>query len=299
MLGASKIANSPFLGLYRSIRRHFPAIQVLLIGDLAQSIVQFRSFAAAALQKRMADKSNRNDFVSYLDKARDPDTGKGLDKKDLMSDIRLLIIAGTDTTATTMAATFFYLVRNERVLRKVTEEVRGKFKSAEDIVMGTELSSCQYLRAVIDEAMRLAPPLPSSLTRKIRRPGSTVDGHPLPVGTDVGTSLFALHRSAEYFSDPLAFKPERWLVGQASEEEIARQKSAFHPFSSGIRNCVGKPLAYAELLIAFGRLLSRFDIRSVEGDRKGADRAGQFDIKDVYIVDRKGPMVQFRKRAGE
>jgi cytochrome P450 len=292
-----KISNSPFLGLYRELRRRVPAIQVLLIGNLAKSILRFRSFAAAALQKRLEDKSERPDFVSYLEKARDPDTGSGLDKKDLMSDVRVLIIAGTDTTATAMAATLFYLLKNENALAKAVKEVRGKFKSAEEIVMGTELSSCHYLRAAIDEAMRLAPPLPSSLTRKTARPGSTIDGRPLPVGTILGTSLFALHRSTEYFSEPLVFKPERWLVSETSGEEIARQKSAFHPFSSGIRNCVGKPLAYAEMLIAFGRLLHRFDIRGVDDDMTGADKAGQFDLKDGYIVDRAGPMVQFKTRS--
>lgn len=263
----------------------------------------FRSFAGGALKDRAVaaaerEKSGqepRKDFVHYLSQARDPESGEGYGQVEMLAELRLLIVAGSDTSSATMAAAFYYLTRNPAVLEKLQKELRGTFDDVNNIVTGPKLSSCHYLRAVIDECLRLAPPVGGSLGREVMKGGMTVDGIPLPEGTNVGSSILALHMNEEYFTNPLTFMPERWLPEYTNPEEIAVAKTAFCPFSLGNRGCVGKPMAYNELSIALGRVFWLYDVRLSKGDNTGEGLNGLYETRDVFVVERDGPMVEFRK----
>jgi cytochrome P450 len=101
-----------------------------------------------------------------------------------------LIYSGSDTTATALAATLFYLLRNPTKLATLQKEIRGMFSSADEIVGGKQLTDCHYLKACIDEAMRLAPPVPGLLPREVTAPeGITVDGVFLPCGVSTPSPL--------------------------------------------------------------------------------------------------------------
>jgi cytochrome P450 len=264
---------------------------------------QFRVFAQGALKQRFgmaADlgkngQEERKDFVHYLSQAKDPETGKGYQQMEMLVELRLLIVAGSDTSSVIMAAAFYYLTRNQGALEKLQRELRSTFDNVDDIVTGPKISSCHYLRAVIDECLRLSPPVGSSLPREIMEGGMTVDGIALPAGTNVGSGAFALHRNEEYFSNPLTFKPERWLPEHTPAEEITHAKTAFCPFSLGNRGCIGKPMAYNELSIALGRVFWLYDVRLSPGDKTGQDANGLYDLGDIFVAERNGPMVEFRK----
>lgn len=266
-------------------------------------MTRFRAFAQKALGDRFAMQANikekgeepRKDFVHYLSQARDPETGMGYAQTEFLTELRLLIIAGSDTSSVVMAGAFFYLVRNPETLTRLQRELRDTFSSADEISSGSKLASCHYLRAVIDEALRLVPPVLSHLPRVVESPGITIDGHFIPAGTEVGTAAFGMHRSPEYFNDPLAFKPERWLRAETPQEEIEVAKKAFAPFSLGIRGCIGKPMAYSELSIALGRVFWQYDVRLKEGDTTGQDAEGMYELKDVFVSERNGPMCEFRR----
>ena len=266
--------------------------------------MQLKNFARTSLQKRFAaaaaaekaGEEPRKDFVHFLSQGKDPVTGKGYSQNEMLADLRLLIVAGSDTSSVTMAGLYFYLLRNPQALHRLQDEMRSTFINIDDIVAGPQLSSCHYLRAVIDETLRLTPPVASSIPREIMEGGMTVDGIPLPGGTDVGTAAFCIHRNEEYFSEPLKFKPERWLDTYTAEDEIAVAKKAFCPFSLGNRGCIGKPMAYNELSIAVGRVMFLFDIRLTEGDHTGEDEQGLYQLGDVFVATRDGPVVEFRRR---
>jgi cytochrome P450 len=114
------------------------------------------------------------------------------------------MVAGSDTTSTALASTTHYMVKNSQCLAEATKEVRDIFKDLNEIVHGPALSSCVYLRSCIDEGdpppinwsekfangsgLRLCPPVPGYLPRKITRDGTTIDGESLPAG--VSKSLF-------------------------------------------------------------------------------------------------------------
>jgi cytochrome P450 len=208
-----------------------------------------------------------------------------------------------------MAATLFYLVRHPAALEKVTTEVRSKFASLEDIHQGAQLTSCTYLRACIDEAMRLSPSVGGLLPREVLSGGMTIDGEAVPAGTIVGTPHYAIHHNPAYYPDPFAYRPERWIVDKAepfSEAQVALAQSAFCPFSIGPRGCIGKGLAYVEMSITLARVLFLYDVRKAvgvadPGEGKvgaewGRDKVGEFQLVDTFTSLKNGPMVEFRRR---
>jgi cytochrome P450 len=181
---------------------------------------------------------DRKDFFYYLLNAKDPETGKGFSMDELWGEANLLIIAGSDTTSTAMAGTFFYLAHNASSLRKLCREIRDTFSDVEEIVSGPKLSSCVYLRACIDETMRMTPPVAGALPREVLPGGIDIDGHHIPAGVDVGVPHYAIHHNPDYYPRPFDYVPERWLSDPAANPlhaKLAEAHSAFCPFSIGPR----------------------------------------------------------------
>jgi cytochrome P450 len=166
--------------------------------------------------------TGREDFFSYVVNAKDPETGTTMSITELCSEATFFFPAGTsltvgisqastmltflqggDTTATTLTAAFFYLSRNPESYSKLVSEVRSKFSSSGELQAGPLLSSCNYLCAVIDESMRLSPPVAGTLWRELPLGSSTdsliVDGHVVPAGTWVGVNTYAIHHTKNIF----------------------------------------------------------------------------------------------------
>jgi cytochrome P450 len=249
--------------------------------------------------------SAKKDLFYHLLHAKDPETGRGFSTKELWGEANLLMIAGSDTTATALASTLFYLCRNRDKLAILQDEVRGNFNRMDEIVSGKELGGCHYLKACIDEALRLAPPVAGILHRQIiAKEGSTIDGEHLPEGIIVGTPIYSIHHNSAYYKDPFSFTPERWLHSHSSEEEVSKAQSAFTPFSIGARGCIGKSVAYMELRIVIARLVWGYEFwqRETEGKaelwREGhAINDGEFRLMDHFTCQKEGPVVVFEKRS--
>ncbi|ERF68158.1 hypothetical protein EPUS_05239 [Endocarpon pusillum Z07020] len=304
--------------------------------EYAQSQVASRKLAEEATSNGSSDKPARKDFMHYLLSARDPKTGAPfLTKEELDADSGLLISAGADTTAITLAGLFFYLIHNPGALKLATAEVRRTFADVEEIVAGPKLNSCVYTHGCIDEALRLSPPVTGHLPREVLAGGLMIEGEFFPEGTIVGTSAYAIHHHPDYYPDPFSFKPERWIsnpqeyipdAGTATTaQDVATAKAAFCPFSLGTRGCIGKTLAYQEMMLAIARVLWLFDVRKPqlklagagaggagedasavrvptgEGDPKAAEegrrRVGEYQLRDYFLGIREGPGVEFRRRA--
>lgn len=147
-------------------------------------------------------------------------------------------------------------------------EVRSRFATPEDVHFGPELNSCSYLRACLDESMRMSPPTGGALWREVTGGGMTIDGYRIPAGCDVGTGIYAIHHNEAYFPDAFAFRPQRWVEaetdGAAADSgttEVSSARAAFVPFSVGPRSCIGKGLAVSELMLSLAVLLRSFDLR--------------------------------------
>jgi len=265
------------------------------------------SKAQAAERTKIGLDTDRKDFFYYLLNSRDPETGKGFTTPELWGESNLLIIAGSDTTSTALASAFFYLVHNPSALDKLSEEIRSTFGDVEEISSGPTLNSCTYLRAVIDEAMRLSPPVGGILPREVLPGGLEIDGLFIPEGIIVGTPHYALHHNPAYYPDPFSFRPERWLVGGSpdnTQEAVELAQSAFCPFSTGPRGCIGKGLAYVELMTTLARVVYLYDLRLAEGISVGEGnpmlewgrhRKGEYQLMDSFTSMKDGPYVQFRE----
>ena len=289
--------------------------------------VRFRQELVKLVDKRFgvekddagkAEEDKRKDFFYYLLHAKDPQTGDKFLPKDLVGEAGLLVAAGSDTSSTVLSGMFFYLLRDERALKRLQEEVRSAFEDVEEIKYSATLTNLPYLRACIDEAMRMSPPVPGLLDRLVLQGGAMIDGHHVPEGTTVGVPIYAIHHNETYYPNSYSYIPERWIADPESSAaagfpitrtSVEVAKSAFHAFSSGPRGCVGKNMAYMELLTAVGRVMYLFDIRLKEGDRtgegagavhwakgEGRQRKGEYQLWDCLVADREGPVVQFRRR---
>ena len=221
---------------------HVDKILFRKIAGMRARYLQF-SKAQAAERTKMGLDVDRKDFFYYLLNAKDPETGKGFSTSELWGESNLLIIAGSDTTSTALSAAIFYLVHNVHALQQLIQEVRAAFTDVEEIRMGSTLSGLQYLRAVIDEAMRLSPSVGGILPRQVLSGGMEIEGQFLPEGTVVGVPHYSIHHNPNYYPRPFEFKPERWIAGSEpsyTSESVSLVQSAFCPFSVGPRGCIGK-----------------------------------------------------------
>lgn len=285
-------------------------------GEMARQNTAYVQYSNQQMAERIdnegdATKETRKDFMHYLIHARDPQTGRGFTNTELNADSSLLISAGSDTTAITLAATLFYFLHFPATLQKATAEVRKAFKSVEEIRTSKSLSDLTYMRACIDEALRMAPPVPAHLPREVLPGGLTIDGAHLPAGTIVGTPIWSIHHNKEYYPEPFNYRPERWIIDEKSgvtADSVATARSAFTPFSLGSRGCIGKSVAYMELTLTLATLLLCFDMRLPE-DAKRREPSGEgipnhehperrrrdeYQLKEMFLVARDGPMVEFR-----
>jgi cytochrome P450 len=229
-------------------------------------------------------------MFEYLLNGRDPETGEAYTLGDLACESVLLMVAGSQSTSGALCATFFYLAHHPDVLSKLRHEIHNTFPSPGEIHFHPKspLGTLPFLRACIDESLRLSPPTPGHLPREVVGEGIAIDGCVYPPGTNVGVSPYAIHRT-QVFRDPFTFMPERWLEGQALG-------AAFHPFSAGATGCPGRQLAIMELSLTVARLLWRFDLAVVGGD---GDVDVEYRMRDFFVGEGSGPRLRLLLRPPE
>ena len=120
------------------------------------------------------------------------------------------MIAGTETTATALSGTTYHLLRNPKTLKKLTEEIRSTFDDFDDITL-EGLARLKYLQAVLQEGLRMYPPVPIGLPRKTPSEGTMIEGEWIPGNVAISANHFASYRMSEHWKYPYEFHPERWL----------------------------------------------------------------------------------------
>ncbi|KAG8420376.1 Cytochrome P450 monooxygenase apf8 [Metarhizium acridum] len=260
----------------------------------------FVKFLGSLLRSRTRASCSRSGNVfSSLETAKDADAGMTLDKSQIRAECAALVVAGSDTSSTTLSATLFYLSRNHGAYQRAADEVRVKFASVEEISIGPKLNSCLYLRSCIDEALRMSPPVGAAPWREVGAGGIRVGSLELPAGIEVGVGMYSLHHNETYYKDPFEYRPERWMVGEgcSTKESVELSRSAFIPFSRGPRSCVGKGFAYHQVTLALARIIYEFDFYEAHTpeSNNGKTRA-EFELRDHVTGAKEGPFLQFTLR---
>ncbi|KAI1175665.1 cytochrome P450 [Nemania sp. FL0916] len=269
--------------------------------------------------KEAVEERGYEDILAHLINNKDDETGSVYSANELLGEATLLMMAGSDTSTTAINTAIFYLANHPRVLRKLSKELIASFPKLSDIHPNTA-ENCKYLRACLDEAMRLCPSVPSSIPRVVGPGGIKVLDEDIPQDMWVSVPHFTIFRDARYFDRPHDYIPERWIpcdnpsssdslttdTGYTAES-VKVSQMAFQPFSLGPRHCIAKNLALREMTFALARIFYLFDVEPVQnsgrwmGDLPGIDtRNGHFihEQWDVFTSLEKGPVVRVKVKEG-
>ncbi|KAF5869440.1 putative cytochrome p450 family protein [Botrytis fragariae] len=246
---------------------------------------------------KSGNNNTSSDIMHHLLNAHDEETTSVYSDNELLGEAILLMMAGSDTTSTALTATLFYLFHNPHALQSLRSELAHIFSSSIPTrVLAVE--NCKYLRACIDEAMRLCPPAPTALPRVVCEGGIEVLGIHFPEGVCLGVPNFALFRNELYFKEPHRFMPERWLNND--EDSLSLARMAFKPFSVGPRHCIGQRLAIQEMAYVIAKIVYHFDFEVVGTDSEyrglGVDENVVMEQFDVFTSLERGPEINFWAR---
>ncbi|CZR65232.1 related to pisatin demethylase cytochrome P450 [Phialocephala subalpina] len=243
-------------------------------------------------------KTRKDIFTHLLDPEIDPPAGKStmFTPGELDSNANLMVIAGADTTSSTMTQLFRELALNPKILKKLQQEVDEHCASGGEIsVEGTK--SLAYSNAVINEALRLLNPLPSGIYAATPPAGLTfpVFGDReketfIPGNVQVMIPHLAIMTDERYFPKGDEFIPERWS-GKWDEGVLDRR--AFIPFGYGAHSCVGKQLALNEMRMALASILKEW---SIELGEKYDEKQWKDGFKDYHVVKIGDLWVKFAPR---
>ena len=201
---------------------------------------------------------DRMDILARLIEARD-DQGTALTFDELLAEARLLLVAGSDTTANTLAQVVYDMSCHAEIMAKLQNEIDGTVPEDADVPAYAMVRDLPYLDMVLKESMRLHSMVGVGLPRRVpenSNGGITLCGQFFPSGTVLSVSSYNLHYSEEIWGpDVREYRPERW------EKPTSSMKAAFAPFSVGARACVGRNLAEMELKMATALWVRRYTIQ--------------------------------------
>ncbi|EDY52390.1 cytochrome P450 [Streptomyces clavuligerus] len=186
---------------------------------------------------------------------REPDPEVG--RRRLHDDLVTLLLAGHETTASTLGWTFHLLDRHPEAAARVREEARGALGDRAPVL--GDLHALPYTGMVVQEAMRLYPPV-WILPRRAQR-ADDVGGYHVPVGTDVLICPYTLHRHPEFWAEPERFDPERFDPARPAD----RPRYAYIPFGGGPRFCIGSNLGMTEAVLVTAMIARELTLRTVPG----------------------------------
>ncbi|VTT64825.1 unnamed protein product [Fusarium fujikuroi] len=213
--------------------------------------------------------NGRRDFLSRFLEANQKDP-------EFMNNDRVLALtvanmfAGSDTTAITFRAIFYYLMKNpddmKTLMAELAEEEKADHFAREDgLVSWNEVRDLPFLNAVVKEALRCHPAAGLMLERIVPARGLEVDGHHIPSGTIVGVNAWVLHRNKDIFGhDADRWRPSRWI--EASTEQKRRMENYMFAFGAGSRTCIGKNISLLEMYKMVPAFLRRYELEFPSAD---------------------------------
>ncbi|WP_018638340.1 cytochrome P450 [Parafrankia elaeagni] len=189
------------------------------------------------------------DLLSLLLAARDADTGEPMSDTQIRDEAVTLLLAGHETTANALTWTFHLLGEAPEVAAKLHAELDGVL--GDRLPTFADLSRLTYTDAVLQEAMRLYPPVWAMVRHLVE--DRVVAGYQLPAGSTLLFSQWVIHRDECWWPEPERFDPARWLE-PAGGAASSRPRFAYFPFGAGTRQCIGNTFAVAEGVLALATI---------------------------------------------
>ncbi|MBZ9652324.1 cytochrome P450 [Psychroflexus montanilacus] len=262
--------------LVRELRQPYKKWWFLLSGQLKRNLglsQEARDLLSGIIKRRQDSGEQSKDLLDMLMGLTYED-GSKMNEEQLIDEILILFIAGHETTSNALSFTIQLIGQKQEVQDKLVSEI----KHLEGSSLFEILKASQYTQSVIEESMRLFPPVYFIDRQNIE--DDVFKGFEIPKNTTLLFSVHQIHRNAKNWENPLEFNPERF--------EDSRSISDFYfPFGAGPRKCIGNNFAMYEITLAIHQLLKKFKIEEVKED---------IEIQPLISLKPKNALVKFSKR---
>jgi enediyne biosynthesis protein E7 len=216
----------------------------------ASQFYQLRRLVADLARRRREDGAEHFDFLGMMLNARAKGTGAPMGERELVDEVMTLIIAGHETAASGLNSAWYLLSQHPEAEARMHAEIDAAAEQRAPSLIATE--ALHYTRAVVSEALRLYPPV-WLMSRTANGP-DVLAGFEIPAGADVLLSPYLVHRHPDFWSEPEAFRPERF----AQDPDAGRARCAYFPFGAGPRHCIGETLALYEMCMHLYKVAHRY-----------------------------------------
>lgn len=216
--------------------------------------------------KRLQDAESGEEKKDLFSNLLRNNKGESLDLPmgEILAECSVMMNAGTDTTTAALTNTIFLLYKHPRVLAKLRQELDSAIGSSDDVPNYASVSSLPYLRACIEESLRIRPASSYGLPRIVPAGGRVIAGQYIREGVTVSVPTYTLLRNTDCFKDAESFNPDRWIESDKATRD--RMNTAHFPFSVGPRACIGRNIAYFEQLLVISSIVRFFDFTFVDGE---------------------------------
>lgn len=205
------------------------------------------------IRSRRQDPTRHDDLLSMLLAAQDEETQEGMSDRQLQDEVITLINAGHETTATSLAWTWYVLGTHPHIMSRLQDEIQAVLQG--NAPSFEKLSQLQYTRCIFNESLRLYPPGIGFVPR-VALEDDEMQGYFIPKGTLIQVMSYFTARHPDFWEDPEQFDPDRFLPEQSKQ----RSKFAYLPFGAGPHVCIGKNFALMESVTILAAIVQRFHI---------------------------------------
>jgi len=203
--------------------------------------------------KRYQNGEKLDDFFTALMEDKNG-TPNNLEWGEIVAEISIMMNAGSDTTAIAINNVMYWLLKNPKCLATLRSELDAVLDQDDVVAPYDKIKHLPYLRACLDESLRIYPPTTFGLPRRTPKEGAPILGDYVAGNTSVSMTSFVAHRNEKVFPEPEVYRPERWL-----EEGGKELQPFFIAFSAGARGCIGRNISYLEQTVLLASLLHRFE----------------------------------------
>ncbi|KAF1998223.1 cytochrome P450 [Amniculicola lignicola CBS 123094] len=273
-----------FVNIANSFGALAPLIMLFAPRKQLQGVKEHLRMSAETMHTRLSKSNDENQSDLWSHVLRNQ-CHRSLSDAEMEVNAALLIVAATEPLSDVLCGAIYLLSKHPLALSKLVNELQDDLHEGEEFTI-SGVARLPFLHAVINETMRLYPPIPGGLRRQTPDGGASISGYFIPEKTVVSVFQLPAYTLPTNFSLPDKFIPERWLKESHMDRPVGTlndEHDAFQPFGIGPRNCIGKGLAYTEMKLILARFVWNFTFHLV-------DEAFDINKQRVYLFRERPPL---------